>query len=116
MVMRRPFLAFAAAATFLCGAASAEDRAEDCPGFIVGGPQDVMVEGDPSKAVGSGTCVVAVEGSNNVKINGRGALRVGDTVTCLNGKTGTVIGGATTVKVNGRPLAGAGAQIAGCED
>lgn len=75
-----------------------------------------MVEGDVAQAVGAGTCVVAVHGSGDVKINGRGALRVGDTVTCLNGKTGTVVGGATTVKVNGRPLAGAGAQIVGCED
>ncbi len=115
MVLRRAFTVFAAAAA-LCSAASAEDRAADCPGFIVGGPEDVMVEGDAATSVGTGTCVVAVEGSGDVRINGRAALRVGDTVACLNGKTGIVTGGATSVKVNGRPLAGAGAQIVGCED
>ena len=76
------------------------------------------VPGGPFTANSSpgGTCVIAVEGSPDVKINGRGALRVGDTVTCLNGKTGRVAGGATTVRVNGRPMAGAGAHIVGCED
>lgn len=116
MAKHRPLFVLAALAAALCGAASAEDRAADCPGFIVGGTEDVLVEGDPALAVGSGTCVIAVEGSSDVKIGGRGALRVGDTVTCLNGKTGTVVGGATNVRVNGRPLAGAGAQIVGCED
>lgn len=100
----------------LPGAAVAEDHAADCPGFIVGGSEDVMVEGKPALAVGTGTCVVAVQGSSDVKIGGRSALRVGDSVTCLNGKTGIVVGGATSVRVNGIPLAGAGAQIVGCED
>ncbi len=116
MVTPRSSLMFAAAIAMLCSAASAEDKAAACPGFIVGGSEDVMAEGDPTASVGTGTCVVAVQGSENVKINGRGAVRVGDSVTCLNGKTGTVVGGATTVIVNGRPLAGAGAQIVGCED
>jgi uncharacterized Zn-binding protein involved in type VI secretion len=104
------------AAAALTAIAAAEDRAADCPGFIVGGGEDVKVEGNPAAAVGVGTCVIAVEGSKNVKISGRGALRVGDRVTCLNGKSGVVVGGATNVKVNGIPLAGAGAQIVGCED
>ncbi len=112
---RAPFF-FAAATAALCGAASAEDSAADCPGFIIGGSEDVMVEGKPAAIVGEGTCVIAVQGSDDVIINGRGAVRVGDAVTCLNGKTGTVVGGATSVQVNGRPLAGAGAQVVGCED
>lgn len=107
-------LAIAAAAFF--GSAAAEDKAADCPGFIVGGPEDVMVEGDPRAATGTGTCVIAVEGSADVKVNGRGGLRVGDSVTCLNGKTGKVAGGATTVRINGRPMAGAGAEIVGCDE
>ena len=74
-----------------------------------------MADGSAA-AVGTGTYVIAVEGSANVTINGRGAARVGDTVTCLNGKTGTVVGGATTVIINGRPLAGAGATVVGCEE
>jgi len=107
---------FAVAATMpLCGAAFAEDRAADCPGFIVGGAEDVMVEGNPAAAIGTGICVIAVEGSPNVSTSGRGFVRVGDAVTCLNGKTGTIVGGATTVIINGRPRAGAGAQVVGCE-
>ena len=114
--MPRQLSVLAITAAAFIGASAAEDKAADCPGFIVGGAEDVMVEGDPKAATGTGTCVIAVEGSPDVKINGRGALRVGDTVTCLNGKTGRVAGGATTVRVNGRPMAGAGAHIVGCED
>ncbi len=112
----RTLVIMAVTATAFTALASAEDKAADCPGFIVGGSEDVMAEGNPAAVVGTGVCVIAIEGSDNVQINGRGAVRVGDTVKCLNGKTGTVVGGATSVIINGKPLAGVGAQVIGCEE
>jgi uncharacterized Zn-binding protein involved in type VI secretion len=88
--------------------------AKTCPGVLIGGSKNVLAEGKQAGRIGDGACVIAVVGSNNVQINGLGALRVGDNVVCQNGKTGVIVGGATSVFVNGKPLAGAGSRVAGC--
>lgn len=88
--------------------------AKTCPGVLIGGSKSVLAEGKQAGRVGDGVCVIAVEGSKDVQINGLGALRVGDKVVCQNGKTGVIVGGATSVIVNGKPLAGAGSRVAGC--
>lgn len=101
------------------GSASADppaaSRVEYCPGVLGKGSQTVQAEQQPVGRVGDGQCVMALEGSPNVSVEGRPALRVGDRVLCRNGKTGVIVGGATSVFVNGKPLAGAGSRIAGCE-
>jgi uncharacterized Zn-binding protein involved in type VI secretion len=104
----------------LSGAALADppappaSQARYCESLLGEGASSVTSENAPVSRVGDGQCVVAVEGSADVFVEGPPALRVGDRVRCRNGKTGLIVGGATSVFVNGRPLAGAGSRVAGC--
>lgn len=54
-----------------------------------------------------------VTGSENVKVNGKNAARVGDQVVhnCPHCGTGTIVEGSSTVKVNGKPLARIGDRV-----
>ena len=64
---------------------------------------------------------VIASGSADVKINGRGAARVGDTSAphlvparrCFN-HTATVSRGSGSVFINGRPAATVGSSLTGC--
>lgn len=59
----------------------------------------------------------ARSGSADTEINGRPALRVGDTGEhdhCCGSNSWTVIGGAATVWVNERPLARVGDDVEHC--
>jgi uncharacterized Zn-binding protein involved in type VI secretion len=88
---------------------------EACPQVVTTGSATVAAEGKSAGRRGDKACGVALQGPTDVMINGRPALRVGDSVACANGKTGIVVGGATSVYVNGRPLAGPGSKIVGCD-
>ena len=82
------------------------------PGVIARGSSDVRAGGMPVARPGDASSnggPGAVEGSPNVFINGKPAVRAGDRTSC-----GVVVQGSPTVFVNGRPLARAGDGTSGC--
>jgi uncharacterized Zn-binding protein involved in type VI secretion len=59
----------------------------------------------------------AVSGSPDVHVNGRPALRAGDTgihSACCGTNTFTIVGGSGTVMINNQPAARKGDQVAHC--
>jgi uncharacterized Zn-binding protein involved in type VI secretion len=98
------------------GAPALTAQPAPAPCIVVGaGSTNVLAEGKPASRLCDSQCATAVAGSRDVLVNGRPALTIGAKVACANGITGVVVGGATSVYVNGKPLAGADARIVGCD-
>lgn len=98
---------------------SAEEviRLPGCPDVLAEGSTNVFASGKAVGRVGDGgRCAsVAVIGSSTVFFNGKPALRVGDEVLCMNGKRGLVRDGASSIVIEGKPLATAASRIVGCD-
>lgn len=88
------------------GAAAAQPA-----GGVTEGSPDVMIGGKPAVRVGDGASGAPVEGSPNVFINGRPAAIAGG----RNGCGGVVVGGSSNVFINGRPAAQAGNPTGDCK-
>jgi uncharacterized Zn-binding protein involved in type VI secretion len=88
-----------------------------CNDVLAEGSKNVFVEGKPAARVGDrGSCgAFTLLGSSSVRINGKPAVRVGDQVQCANGRIGVIRDGASSVFVEGKPLATAASRIDGCE-
>jgi uncharacterized Zn-binding protein involved in type VI secretion len=85
--------------------------ASQAPGVIVGGSQNVTVNGKPAARQGDTTTGGAlIEGSPNVFINGKPATVVGD----RNGCGGSIASGGHGVFINGKPVARQGDRTSGC--
>ena len=82
---------------------------------MTSGSANVLIEGKPAGRLGDGSCVVALQGSPDVMVGGLPALMLGAPVQCLNGKRGVIAGGASSVLINGKPAAGLGSRVVGCE-
>ena len=82
------------------------------PAAVVDGSKDVLIGGKPAVRTGDGTTAgdVVVEGSSNVFINGKPAVTAGDKTAC----GGVIVGGSASVFVNGKPLVASGDAVAPC--
>jgi uncharacterized Zn-binding protein involved in type VI secretion len=100
---------FAIPVILCCGLGAAV--AQPAGGVTEGSP-DVMIGGKPAVRVGDGAASGApVEGSPNVFINGRPAAIAGGRSNC----GGVVVGGSSNVFINGKPAAQAGNPTGDCK-
>lgn len=96
-------------------ATTPQPPAAACGALMGGASADVSVGGESARRLGDQTCLRVIDHSQNVFINGRPALRVGDRVQCPDGRVGIIVGGASSVKINGLPAATAASHIQGCD-
>ena len=96
------------------GPVSPAGGADACVTLGSGSPS-VFVEGAPAADGADGPCYVLLEGSPDVFFGGRPGVTEGMAVLCQDGRVGRIVGGASSVFVNGRPVVTADARVEGCE-
>lgn len=93
-------------------AAPAEAGSPICPAAFAGA---ASVTGDGEAVAPSSACVTPIPSPSSVTIAGKPALTVGDKVICPDGRIGEIVGGASSVLVEGKALATTRSRVVGCE-